>query len=86
MEMYRVNGSWDDAYRVAKSHAGSAASKQVVYNWATSVGGEAGAKLLEKFGLVEEAIQYAMDLGSWDHAFELAHSVSCRVFHIYPLI
>ena len=45
--------------RVAKLHGGVNASKKVAYAWAVSLGGEAGAKLLTKFGLVEQAIDYA---------------------------
>ena len=40
---------------MAKLHGGAAASKKVAYAWAVSLGGEAGAKLLSKFGLVEQA-------------------------------
>ena len=54
--MYRANDLWDDAVRVAKLHGGVNASKKVAYAWAVSLGGEAGAKLLTKFGLVEQAI------------------------------
>ena len=33
-----------------------------------------GAKLLTKFGLVEQAIEYAIESGHFDHAVELAQS------------
>ena len=59
VNMYRANDLWDDAVRVAKLHGGVNASKKVAYAWAVSLGGEAGAKLLTKFGLVEQAIDYA---------------------------
>jgi len=36
-----------------------------------SLGGEAGAVLLKKFGLLEQAIDYAMESGAFAHAFEL---------------
>ena len=52
--MYRANDLWDDAIRVAKLHGGVNASKKVSYAWAVSLGGEAGAKLLTKFGLIEQ--------------------------------
>ena len=70
--MYRANELWDDAVRVAKLHGGVNASKKVAYAWAVSLGGEAGAKLLTKFGLVEQAIDYATESGAFDHAFSLA--------------
>jgi len=74
INMYRANDLWDDAIRVAKEHGGLAASKQVAYAWAVSLGGEAGAKLLTKFGLIEQAIDYATESGAFDHAFELARA------------
>jgi len=72
VNMYRANDLWDDAIRVAKLHGGVNASKKVAYAWATSLGGEAGAKLLTKFGLIDEAIEYAMEIGAFEHAFSLA--------------
>eukprot|EP00667_Euglena_gracilis_P000220 EG_transcript_220 len=72
--MYREAGHWEDAIRVAKLHGGVNASKQVVFAWAVQLGGELGAKLLTKFGLVEQAIEYAIDSGHFDHAVELAQS------------
>jgi len=72
VNMYRTNDLWDDAIRVAKLHGGAAASKQVAFAWAVSLGGEAGAKLLQKFGLIEQAIDYAIESNAFEHAFELA--------------
>lgn len=39
---------WDDALRVAKFHGGQSAHKRVAYAWALALGGDAGAKLLNK--------------------------------------
>lgn len=72
VNMYRANDMWDDAIRVAKLHGGASASKQVAFAWAVSLGGEAGAKLLQKFGLIEQAIDYAIESNAFQHAFELA--------------
>lgn len=74
VNMYRANDLWDDAIRVAKEHGGVGASKQVAYAWAVSLGGEAGARLLTKFGLIEQAIDYAVESGAFEHAFELARA------------
>lgn len=38
-----------------------------------SLGGDAGAQLLVKLGLVEQAIEYAMEEGAFEHAFDLCH-------------
>ena len=74
VNMYRANDLWDEAIRVAQRHGGPAASKKVSYAWAVSLGGEAGAKLLTKFGLIEQAIDYATESGAFEHAFALAQN------------
>jgi intraflagellar transport protein 172 len=74
VNMYRSNDQWDEAIRVAKYHGGINASKRVAYAWALALGGEAGSKLLTKLGLIEPAIDYAIESGAFDHAFELARS------------
>ncbi|XP_053193415.1 LOW QUALITY PROTEIN: intraflagellar transport protein 172 homolog [Scomber japonicus] len=77
VHMYRVNDMWEEAHRVAKSHGGAGAQKQVAYLWARSLGGEAAVKLLNKFGLLEYAIESASNNLSFDFAFDLAR-VSCK--------
>ena len=72
LKMYRAHDLWDDAIRVAKVHGGTNASKQVAYAWAVCLGGDEGAALLTKFGLVEQAIDYAIESGAFVHAFEIA--------------
>ncbi|XP_037837544.1 intraflagellar transport protein 172 homolog [Kryptolebias marmoratus] len=72
VHMYRVHDMWEDAYRVAKSHGGAGAQKQVAYLWARSLGGEAAVKLLNKFGLLDYAIETAANNFSFDFAFDLA--------------
>lgn len=77
VNMYRVNNMWEDALRTAKIYGGMNASKHVAFLWASSLGGEAGAKLLTKLGLIEQAIDYACESGSFKFGFELAHA-SCK--------
>uniref|UniRef100_A0A3B4Z6I6 Intraflagellar transport protein 172 homolog n=1 Tax=Stegastes partitus TaxID=144197 RepID=A0A3B4Z6I6_9TELE len=77
VNMYRGNDMWEDAYRVAKSHGGAGAQKQVAYLWARSLGGEAAVKLLNKFGLLDYAIESASNNFSFDFAFDLAR-LSCK--------
>lgn len=72
VNMYRSNDQWDEAIRVAKYHGGINASKRVAYAWAMTLGGDAGSKLLTRLGLIEPAIDYAVESGAFDHAFELA--------------
>jgi hypothetical protein len=54
--------------QVAKAHGGAPAAKQVAYLWAKSLGGDSAVKLLNKFGLLDAAIDYAAE--NW--------SVLCR--------
>ncbi|CAK9199445.1 unnamed protein product [Sphagnum troendelagicum] len=73
VKMYSANGLWEDAMRVAKMFGGINGSKEVAYAWAVSLGEEAGTQLLVKLGLVEQAIEYAMEAGAFEHAFDLSH-------------
>ncbi len=59
--MYRRSDMWDEAYRVAKNHGGPVVGKQVAYLWAKTLGGDSAVKLLTKFGLLEQAIDYATE-------------------------
>uniref|UniRef100_A0A672S1B2 Intraflagellar transport protein 172 homolog n=1 Tax=Sinocyclocheilus grahami TaxID=75366 RepID=A0A672S1B2_SINGR len=72
VNMYRVNDMWEEAYRVSKTNGGASAHKQVAYLWAKSLGGDAAVKLLNKFGFLETAIDFAADNFTFDFAFELA--------------
>ena len=47
---------------------------QVAYAWAISLGGEEGAVLLKKLGLLDHAIDYAMESGAFAQAFELTRA------------
>ncbi|XP_064625451.1 intraflagellar transport protein 172 homolog [Lineus longissimus] len=72
VNMYRTSDMWDESYRVAKSHGGPNAAKQVAYLWAKSLGGDSAVKLLSKFGLLEAAIDYATENCAFEFAFDLA--------------
>ena len=61
-----------DAYRVAQSHGGPNAAKQVAFLWAKTLGGESAVKLLSKFGILEQGIDYACESYQFEFAFELA--------------
>jgi intraflagellar transport protein 172 len=74
VNMFRSNDMWDEAIRVAKFHGGINASKRVAYAWAMELGGEQGSKLLTRLGLIEPAIDYAIETGAFEHAFELARN------------
>ncbi|XP_047600743.1 intraflagellar transport protein 172 homolog isoform X8 [Lutra lutra] len=72
VNMYRSNGLWEEAYRVAKAHGGANAHKHVAYLWAKSLGGESAVRLLTKLGLLEAAVDHAADNCSFEFAFELS--------------
>ena len=46
---------------MAKAQGGHPAAKQVAYLWAKNLGGDSAVKLLNKFGLLEAAIDYAAE-------------------------
>ncbi|KAJ1554535.1 hypothetical protein HK405_004770, partial [Cladochytrium tenue] len=71
INMYCANNSYDEAYRVAKTHGGPNSAKQVAYLWARSLGGESAVRLLTKFGLLDAAIDFATENGAFEFAFEL---------------
>ncbi|CAN9507987.1 unnamed protein product [Ophioblennius macclurei] len=79
VNMYRVHNMWEEAHRVAKAHGGDGAQRQVVYMWSRSLGGDGAVKLLNKFGLLEFAIESASNNPpfDFDFAFELAR-LSCK--------
>uniref|UniRef100_A0A7S2RUI0 Intraflagellar transport protein n=1 Tax=Mucochytrium quahogii TaxID=96639 RepID=A0A7S2RUI0_9STRA len=84
VNMYTANDMWDEAIRVAKYHGGLAASRKVAYQWAKILGGEAGAKLLTKLGLIEQAIDYAIETSSFQEALQLAkNSLPARVPEVH---
>jgi intraflagellar transport protein 172 len=76
VNMYRSLEQWEDALRVAKFHGGANAQKRVAYAWALALGGDKGAKMLFKQGLIEPAIDYATESRDFGHAFELAQAAA----------
>lgn len=48
--------------------------QQVAYAWAISLGSTDGPQLLKKLGLVDHAIDYAMDSCAFPHAFDIARA------------
>ena len=74
VHMYRSAADlWEEAYRVAQTHGGPHAAKQVAFLWAKTLGGESAVKLLKKFGILDQGIDYACESYQFDFAFELAN-------------
>merc|ERR1719428_2113922 len=88
MSMYRQLEKWEDAKRVAKIHGGKSSFEKVVLAQAHATfkdhGAEAGAQLLAKHGLIEIAIDFAVEHSNFAHAFELAtHSAKHKLPDIH---
>lgn len=49
--------------QVAKTHGGAQVANQVAFLWAKSLGGALAVRVLNKFGLLEHAIDYAVNTG-----------------------
>eukprot|EP00744_Colponema_vietnamica_P002535 GILI01003961.1.p1 GENE.GILI01003961.1~~GILI01003961.1.p1 ORF type:complete len:1242 (-),score=439.08 GILI01003961.1:257-3580(-) len=77
VNMYRGQDMWEEALRVAKFHGGPAAHKRVANLWAQSLGGDAGSKLLIRLGLIDQAVDYALELFQFDQALKLAQA-NCK--------
>jgi len=71
INMYCANNMYEEAYRIGKTYGGPNSAKQVAYLWARSLSPESAVKLLNKFGLLDAAIDFATDNGAFDFAFEL---------------
>ena len=61
VNMYRLADMWDEAHRIAKTHGGTEAGNQVAFLWAKTLGGDAAVRLLNKFNLLEQCIDYCCD-------------------------
>jgi intraflagellar transport protein 172 len=48
----------------------------VAYAWAVGLGGDQGAALLQQLGLAEAAVEYAVEVGAFAHAFQLAEGAA----------
>ncbi len=75
VDMYSSSDMWKDAIRVAKYYGGPTSQNRVAYAWALSLGeGGGSTRQLQKHGLLEPAIEYAIETGDFRYAFELARS------------
>lgn len=72
VEMYRANDMWEEALRLAKQMGGAPAYAQVAIVWARTVRGEAGVNLLVRFNLLEQALDFALEMDLYAKAEEVA--------------
>ncbi|XP_073968518.1 intraflagellar transport protein Oseg2 isoform X1 [Rhodnius prolixus] len=74
VNMLRSNNMWEQAYKVARQCAGESASQHVAFAWAKHLGGDLAVKLLNKYDLLQQCVEYACDSNQFEFAFELAKS------------
>lgn len=58
--MYKSSGQWENAERVARAHAPSAAQQQVALQWAAALPPPAAARLLAARGLAAVGARWAL--------------------------
>ena len=78
VKMYQKNNMWEDAYRIARIHAGEAAEKQIAFLWARALGGDSAVKLLNRLGHMSDVIDIAATNAVFDFAFELARATGSK--------
>lgn len=61
VNMYRLAEMWDEAHKIAKAHGGPEAGHQVAFLWAKTLGGDSAVRLLNKFNLLEQCIDYCCE-------------------------
>lgn len=71
VNMYKEAEQWADAYRVARAEGGDKVHKHIAYLWAKSLGGDSAVKLLQRYGLLNEAIDMGSERGDFDFIFDL---------------
>ena len=80
--MYRNVEKWEDAYSIARSYGGSSAAKQVAFWWAKSCSTvESSYKLLTRLGLLNQVTDFALELGEFDFATNLALQAGPEMRH-----
>ena len=82
VQMYKNNNQWEEAYRVARGHGGGQAAKQVAFLWAKSLNDiDAAVKLLSRFGLLNQVVDYAVECSAFDFAKELVSNAGSDMKH-----
>ncbi|KAJ6223282.1 hypothetical protein RDWZM_001827 [Blomia tropicalis] len=70
--MYRDAEHWEDAYRVSRAHGGAVAAKQVAFHWSQTLANPSEAiKLLNRYGLSNQVLDYAIEINEYDFALAL---------------
>uniref|UniRef100_T1KB24 Uncharacterized protein n=2 Tax=Tetranychus urticae TaxID=32264 RepID=T1KB24_TETUR len=82
VRMYKNANKWEDAYRVARSYGGAVPAKQVAFLWAKSLSdSESAVKLLTRFGLLNQVIDYAVECNAFEFAISLVTNAGPEMKH-----
>lgn len=65
--------------RVAKQNGGANAANQVAFLWARTLHIDSAIKLLNKYGILEQSINYACETYQFDFAFQLCKNLQSKV-------
>lgn len=70
--MYRNASLWEDAYRVARANGGAGAAKQIAFHWTqTMSNAQESVTLLNRFGLLNQVVDYALENNEFEFALSL---------------
>ncbi|VEN45242.1 unnamed protein product, partial [Callosobruchus maculatus] len=83
INMYKSLGMWEEAYRVAKQNGGASSANQVAFLWARTLPMDSAIKLLNKYGILEQCINYACETYKFDFAFQLCKNLPNKVDEVH---
>ncbi|KAI1289152.1 Intraflagellar transport protein -like protein [Halotydeus destructor] len=82
VQMFKGDNQWEEAYRVARAHGGAVAAKQVAYLWAKGMEDiESSVKMLSRFGLLHQVVEYSIECKSFEFAKELVRGSGSEMKH-----
>ncbi|RWS19258.1 intraflagellar transport protein 172-like protein, partial [Leptotrombidium deliense] len=82
VQMYKNVDKWEEAYRVARTYGGAIPAKQVAFLWAKSLNHvESAVKLLSRFGLLHQVIDYAVECNAFEFARGLVSNSGLEMKH-----
>lgn len=88
VDLCKANEMWGDAIQLARTHGDQSGIKQIAYSCFVSRN-EAGLDLVKQLGVADEALDFAVEKGCFDHAFRIAKSCDqqkiCYVHFKYAL-
>ena len=84
--MYRNASQWEDSYRVSRANGGASAAKQVAFHWAQTMStSQEAVSLLNRFGLLNQVVDYALENNEFEFALSLIRNSSDLKVMIFSL-